>query len=557
MKHNGPGSGIIDRVITEGGVDYSLILDGKKAVLQGDISEEDLPKPDSIIFTNPSGLFSKNSNILPSVSLVRFGKVKPLIDGIYAVVENHIASHGHNYSRPDFLQKLEEKVTDSDARLYVQVARAMGGELLSNSDERLASALGIVKNELGIFQPQGFYDWSKDLTDAFRQIKVVKTCPGFFLGNERDEGLNKKVFRHLMRSISDNTELSSIYNNINSIYAKLTDSLEETLSLFPQSRILYEEKLFKEISLEAQSDIPTNLGNALVEALRNGRIYLTPNKDSGLYTRQMHEVSSLVTQSSPEFDKFKPNETYYKILEREFISNWVTTHHTHIGHMGHIDFNIVTAADIKSSIIIKPQLSIEPFPTVYERMADNLVFLNNTLTSAFGEQFINKQRLDCNGRGVGTSIGEELCNLQSILRGLSYLSKDSIHMPYQCNTTAQESLNDAINWLKNISEDYDLEREAPIFTPIINGTYGSQYISYIIPGFTLAPISIFYSSPPNVSLKPYTRDYEFGSSSYLLPRLVHKEVRVSKDKLLNDRILKESLPRNLNLGQFEEFCNAL
>ena len=370
----------------------------------------------------------------------------------------------------------------------------------------------------------------------------------------------KKIAQRISKSasyVANTLRILSLPDHIQTALASGDINEGHTRPLLALKNDKAQEKLFKEISLEAQSDIPTNLGNALVEALRNGRIYLTPNKDSGLYTRQMHEVSSLVTQSSPEFDKFKPNETYYKILEREFISNWVTTHHTHIGHMGHIDFNIVTAEDIKSSIIIKPQLSIEPFPTVYERMADNLVFLNNTLTSAFGEQFINKQRLDCNGRGVGTSIGEELCNLQSILRGLSYLSKDSIHMPYQCNTTAQESLNDAINWLKNISEDYDLEREAPIFTPIINGTYGSQYISYIIPGFTLAPISIFYSSPPNVSLKPYTRDYEFGSSSYLLPRLVHKEVRVSKDKLLNDRILKESLPRNLNLGQFEEFCNAL
>ena len=97
------GTGVAERKIRS----YEVRIDGRDATLSAEADKQD-DSGQSIIYTNPVDLIKNRAT--PSFSLVRFGKVKNFIDGVYASVEERIAQTGHRLSRDDFLEKLEKMV---------------------------------------------------------------------------------------------------------------------------------------------------------------------------------------------------------------------------------------------------------------------------------------------------------------------------------------------------------------------------------------------------------------------------------------------------------------
>ena len=107
MVMAGPGTGILKRRIER----HDVVLDGRKATISAEIPEEKGTRgyvEEDVVYTNPSELLRSERNVLPSLSLIRFVKVKNFIDGVYAVAEETIAKKGHKLSRPDFLRDLEK-----------------------------------------------------------------------------------------------------------------------------------------------------------------------------------------------------------------------------------------------------------------------------------------------------------------------------------------------------------------------------------------------------------------------------------------------------------------
>ncbi len=561
--YSGPGTGILERSIKG----YNVTIDGKEATISAEIPDliSDYSEKEQEIYTNPLAMMEDQYNIIPSLSLVRFAKVKNFIDGVYATIEEGIAKKGHRLSRSDFIKNLENTVKDKSSKEYIKTIRHVA-EGTKSDDVAIKKRIEIAMEDSEIITPQAFYDWAPRLRKAYTEIKAANQTPSFYARMGMDKKFNEEVIEDVMNNIKANPELRKQYNSIISLYSKLTNKMENRPSLFPSVE-LPDQKFFIEYSNKTQSDIEGGLGKVLVKAIKDGKINFTPKESSGLYIRQMHEIIPLIKRNTDEFSKFLPGERYKKLMEKEFISQWAGTRHTHVGHT-HFGSGLIGAAiSPKINIDIVPELEVEPLYTSYERMAESLEFMKDVIVSAFGEGFLDKKRLMNDGSKAKKAIGEEFMEMDLLLKGLAVISKDSIHQEYNYNEEADKARKAALKWTKNLKKDPDLNRNVAIFVPIIRTTDGEKQISYINPGYKSVMLNIEYNNKPETKIHEKKKKDEFGFSpiintrfkeeTYQIPVLVHREVRVPYEKLLNDKKLRDILDDVFTKGELDDIVNDL
>src|SRR3989344_1611181 len=487
------GTGVTEREVGNPVVRIS----GQNATISATVPEiktHEYQRSEDVVHTNPSNLLKNGA--LPSFSLVRFALVKNFIDGVYATAEERVSEKGHKLSRPDFLQTLE-KIVAGNARAYISAATQMQ----THDDPSMTI-------------PQGFYDWTEKLNGAYKQIKILAERPALFTGGLDDS----RVIAELLETIN-NSDLRETYRGLIKLYSRMTAEPENRLALFPSAE-LPDQKFFKQLSFETQSDIPSGLGKALVEAVKRGAVNFVPDESSGLYVRQMYELLPLVLRDSEEFKKFLVNDKYAKILENEFISQWAGTRHTHAGHTSCGSRLIGSSmAYEQPPIIICPELPIEPLSTSYDRMLSSLGFLERTIKEHLPE-VLDRKRLMNDGSRADIIIGEEFEDMILLLRGMGLISKDSIHLKYE-DKDAKRAVARASAWIANAQDNPDIDRKTAIFVPIIRTTSGSRQVSYINAGFKTLDVDVSYLKEPKVEISP-ARRFEFGSETVQFPVLVHR-----------------------------------
>jgi len=522
----GRGTGIETKKVRE----YNVEIDGRDATFDANIPDEKTTHEDDvIIYTNPAHMLKKHKsdNILPSLSLIRFAKIKNFIDGVYAKVEENVMKGGHEHSRTDFLLELENKLEDGLAKDYIRFARLVGEGKIDAKSQYIKDYFDEPE-----FLPQGFYLWNEPLSNAYGQIKALSKLP---------EELEKQK-RKISAAIKSDDDLKSKHDLINSLYQMMTNEQEKNGSLFPPAK-MPDQKFFVDHSIETQSDIPEGLGKALVKAIKDGLVKFTPDKKSGLYIYQMHELTPLISRDSYEFEKYHPNKNYKSTMENEFISQWAATRHTHVAHFDHSSMVFGCSIKYRPEVItIKPEFYAEPFPTIYERMRNSLEFLEKTIISAFSNDILDEKRVMHDGSRSEKTIGEEFENTYKLLDGLRMLSLDSLHIPYEYDKKGEEAIKTALSWFKNAYKDPDLDRNVAIFVPIIRETSGEKQIAYIDAGYRLLDLDIKYDKEPKVEISPWV-SHKFEEQDVQLPALVHKEVRIPYKKMINDKKLREVLSK--------------
>ena len=112
--------------------------------------------------------------------------------------------------------------------------------------------------------------------------------------------------------------------------------------------------------------------------------------------------------------------------------------------------------------------------------------------------------------------------------------------------------------LKEIKEDPDFDRNVAIYVPIIRTTDGNYQISYINPGFKLVDLKVEYNQEPAVEIdgSPFGM-YKFAPTTYQLPVLVHRELRVPADKRINTRSFTKMLPTTFDTDYLDKVVEQL
>jgi len=544
------GTGILETTAKRTFATYKITIDGRQATLDAEIPEG---HQETRIYRNPVALIGDMT--IPSASLVRFGKVKPFIDWIYASFENHLS--GRDYpSVPRFVKTLDGSLKDTASSDYMHIVNKIGRGEKSSRRELVHAALERFQDELGLSLPQGFYLWTERMKRHYRQRKALGTAPGFFFGREEDNTFNQQVLDDIKRAIDSRRDLSKEYKDLIRVYARMTDKPSgNTYSLFPQAEVP-DQEFFKELSAERGDDIPEGLGKAFAEAVRSGIVDLAPKPTSGLFTRQLFELSPLVRMDTDEFKKYFPGERYKDLMENEFISQWAATRHTHVGSINH-NMRLASCVVRESPIMLSPKVRVEPFFTIYERMADSLGFLEDVVKSEI-PHILEKPRLLANGELTDTLVGDEFQRLRELLSGFGLLARDSLHVPYDATENNIADRKTAQTWIKNMREDPDINRDMPMFVPIIREADGKRFVCYVNPGFRLVTLDMEYNQEPQVTVEKKGKSdmdsfasdprVEFQKQRVEIPSLVHKEVRIPANKLINDEGLREILPE----GDFTE-----
>ncbi|MEK6884352.1 MAG: hypothetical protein AABY22_32270 [Nanoarchaeota archaeon] len=541
------GIGVQERKIGR----VNVTIYGNAATIGAEVPEqvihEDYSDRSATIYTNPADLL-KYKGVLPSFSMIRFAKVKNFIDGVYAAVEETVAKKGERISILDFLNGLERKLENNDAGRIISTALLLGQGENTSEDSGLRGSIMLANSDPQIKLPQGFYDWTQELRNFYKQLKTLAARPGTFFGRT-DEEFDRELMREIHSAIEGDSLLQENYNKITGLYSRMTNELNigDGYGLIPPAR-LPDQEFFIRKSMETQSDIPNGLGLALVEAIKNREVDFSLNENSGLYIWQINEILPLVLRDSLEFKRYLVGDRYGKKMESEFISQWVATRHT---HMGHTDFRQMlfgcSSAPEPDPIDIAPNLIVEPLVTGYEKMTASLKFLENVLIDNFGDEFLEKRRLLHDGSRQDKNIGEEFGYMGSLLNGFAVVSRDSLHLSYKNNENLDVARKTALSWVKNAKNDPDMNRNVAIFVPIIRETSGERQIAYIDFGFKTTDLTVGYRDKPEISVSPSCR-YNFENADYDLPGVVHREVRIPADKLINDRMLRELLPG----GSFSE-----
>lgn len=454
---------------------------------------------------------------LPTIEVVN-GALKPFNDGLYAAVE--LAAECGTDSSVNKRQLLRDLLTELVSRSvtgaeaerphavaaaeHVATAVLLGGdasvvppELTVGAETKAASF-----RTRGIFsKPVGFYTWLPELETIFTRDRFMQQrlpsdpgAPSF------------GTFAELALVLGESEALGSAYARTLALYSGLTDpafdaspfdlvpfvpdasalaDLDAVEASFFASRAspyaiptcnpgiaawpaseTAENRMLRELLCNGGLLAGETLLDALVRKIQTGDLDLTPRDGSGFYDHQLYALETLLApDKAPESQHLLLTRAYKEKLVETFKSLLVQTRETHVKQVAPIA--VTTSAPAPEiDFWIHPKLVVEPFPTFYLRTARAYRFVETTLASALGPDFLTSTaRLLEDGTRARLTLAEELREKQLLCYGLHALAADSIGMAPALSDDEllgfplEEARVLARSWLSSVGTDPDVARD--------------------------------------------------------------------------------------------------
>jgi len=385
---------------------------------------------------------SESLNIIPSTHLIQ-GKLKQFDDGLCAALETAI-QHGlpgdGRLGKQAALSKLLDELIaihremPSDKQLPVEsaivdVATALRfGGVEPELDKPLTAQVDLMKDSFlqrpMQSRPIGFWTWSEDLQNIFRQDRYL------YQGISAEDDLPSCMV--LAATISRTPELSEAFTRFRNFDASLTNPQMSTLSfdklaeLLPHGKTIA-EMLDSEIVEKTRAAIEKHYGKdrtlalisyseskeydtleelfgsgliepgpegtmqAIIDAIKSGRLSLEPKPDSGWYDYQWYALETLLlSDKARESVKLTLSDAYKARLENCFKTSLTKHRETHIKHVPQILMGCMSEPDTPPpEVRIGPEFSAEPTATVYLRYARAYRFLSNAMPGILGDDFLS------------------------------------------------------------------------------------------------------------------------------------------------------------------------
>jgi len=420
---------------------------------------------------------------MPSVQTVGT-YVKQMDDTIYAGVEHAVQAglEGTVAPKREILvgaldHLLANRSTAADeASCWVAAALRLGGaqaSLPSDLDGQAKDLMDAFLADTAESKPIGFYTWSEELQliwkqDRFLQAPLPTSAGACALAEAiaADEA-RKDRYVQLVGLVSRLTNpLES------SLVVRLSVASDATCLTFDRAAFLSasetpEVTLFEDL-FPGGPPPGVSLMDALVDAIRDGTVDLTPSPDDGWYAHQLFALETLlVTDRSEERAKVAFMARYKKRLREAFETMLVQHRETHVKQtdraMG------VSAPAVPPT----PHFRVEPLATVYVRHARSYVFLEAALDTVMGESFLD-EAVVVSEAGPGTkSLREVIGEARDRFFGLYLVScqdlglKPAMSQPGDPDPAAWSALAaDADQWLLKLSGDPLAAKDVRVMIPI-------------------------------------------------------------------------------------------
>jgi len=533
-----------DRTVVEYFENCAVTLNKSKTLTRLDIMDMKKSDPDLVeeIFPNRSvamkaitGRLDKDVSFFPSIETVN-GKLKKFNDGLYAGVELALEDGISDFpSKPDFLNKVSVKLNDlekdvsktgiahmNSAKVYIAVTMKLSNiEDIPFSSEILKEADSVI-NEMDkdfFLQPMGFYTWSDELKMIFKRDRYLQNYH-----DDEDPYTEETVGRAIALSLAITAvpELETEYDQILGVYSDLTNpfadipvtalksyiigigaldqvssitksflsdnpadyigsSCNNHFALIPAS-YSKETDYFQSITCRDGYAGGINFMDELIAAIKDGKIDLEPDDDSGWYDYQSYALETLLLpERGEENNNLLLTKAYKEKLIESFKSIMIQNRETHAKTL-EMGASKYTYAEPKP-FDIYPKLPVEPFATFYLRNARAYRFLNTALTAITGDDFMDEVKVHYEKGESDLSLSDGLNYMTMLMYGLAFISADSVGAEM---TLLEDELSkseieacrtDAKNWLAEWTEDSDIRTDPRVAVPV-QYDYNNNNVTY-------------------------------------------------------------------------------
>lgn len=481
-------------------------------------------------------------------------KSKVFDDGLYAAVELAAQEGAGKFAgKKSLLRSLADHLAQGGPQTLGRPEQiVLGGAKLGGIDLALPrNLLRGVDSRIDAFlddplrsKPLGFYTWSDDLSTIFRQDRMLQTR---LLDNRSPSG--GPSLGRLLAALHGHSESRATYAAYLDLVPRLTNPMARAdlrglleamdegraiqppkeVSFFPPSRSR-ETDLIKQLYGNRLIPDGFNLADELVERIRDGRLDLAPDEDSGWYDYQTWALEPMVVpERMPEWKHARMDDRYRDKLVELFKGAYALARETHIKQLESPD---VAAAEPgfqepKLKIFVPLELSGEPLPTYYLRRAESYRFVRNVLEKTFGGESLGQMHRLTRDGPASKSLDEELRWMEGLFRGAYTTVARQLGMAAPADAEHDgrgDPEADAglfLDWTANLALDPDLGRDVRMMVPLFYDLARKRTKVWAMFGWQWYRLHVSYVRRPAVrvldlagnTLPPSRYDLSFGGQS--------------------------------------------
>jgi len=449
-------------------------------------------------------------------------KAKQFDDGLYAAIEL-TAQHGAGPfpGKAYLLSTLADRLVQvsgqpsSPAVAVLLGACELGGLLIPSVVERTGELKELIEKYLAdarLSKPIGFYTWTSDLEKIFRQDRLLQTPL-----------TEPKAWSEVCDVLQQNSRLRDTYATYLNFLARLTNPLRENdlrglvpgsqqarlpdtaegWSFFPPSRSR-ETDIFEQMYRFRPVPDGFDLMEELIRRVRQRTITFRPTPQSGWYDYQSWSLEPLlIPDETREAKRLQLQRLYRRHLVKLFKGILALSRETHakqFGGGGRGGYG----GEVRETIWIKPDLSVEPLATCYLRRAIGYRFIRETLEAMFGgDALAGIHRLTPDGP-TPMSLPEELDSMESLFAGAyvtacRQLGLDPEPEPILGTCSDRDhAVTRFAQWAGQLGADTDVARDARMMMPVFFDEERRKTKVWIFLGWTQSSLSVSFVKPPRV-----------------------------------------------------------
>jgi hypothetical protein len=213
-----------------------------------------------------------------------------------------------------------------------------------------------------------------------------------------------------------------------------------------------------------------NLMKELIQAIRSGKVDLTPRENSGWYDHQVYALQTmLMPEMGEEHNKLLLTKPYKKRMLEAFAALITKRRETHARQHG-VTAKSAAARPPRELEDVRPRLRVEPCASYYVRTARSYSFLSNFLTATLGEETLKAVHGLRQGGAQQDDLAMELAAQRDRFYGLYLISCEDIgHKPALHDgevADPEACYQAATEWLAKLADEVDLAEDTRVAVPI-------------------------------------------------------------------------------------------
>jgi hypothetical protein len=470
---------------------------------------------------------AENRNALPSVNLLD-GKAKQFDDGLYAAIDlayfQGVADKLQSHQK--LAERLLEKIgSDSPAAPFLAAGLTLGGRDTPATDQAARDRwIKDFNQNPALAKPISFYTWNDRLKKCWAFMRF------FQQSLDPEDARHEAVIAALAGALADDSALKADYESAAQFFGKLTNPLNRLsladvigvdlsskqalielrkskgidrpgIAFFPPSTSRETELFNKLFPLGVPEG--ANLMKELVQAIRSGKVDLTPRENSGWYDHQVYALQTmLLPEVGEEHNKLLLTRPYKKRMLEAFAALITKRRETHARQLDMP--TAMAAAPPRELEDVRPRLRVEPCPSYYVRTARSYAFLHNFLSATLGEEALKSIHGLRQAGEQKEDLATELAAQRDRFYGLYLISCEDIgHKPALKEgevADAEACYKAADEWLAKIADEPDLAEDTRVAVPIYVDPFKGTMRLWVTLGVRLTKLDARFVRPPR--LKP-------------------------------------------------------